>query len=200
MRPIAPSRRSRSSAIGIGRPLGFANRDTPVPSQNKASPDRRAWRGKHRPPHRTIRPPACSRRSRDAEGDADRSSACVQNGLLRSSRNCSATALGAAPRACRKVNCYWRSKATSSARRERPRRTKPSRRPRARGERANGAPTAVPCRPSCRASRPSSTSRTRPARLQGRAAPDREDVSERLEASQPIAHHSGFKGVLQVDG
>jgi transposase len=58
----------------------------------------------------------------------------------------------------------------------------------------------VPCRPSCRASRPSSTSRTRPARLQGRAAPDREDVSERLEASQPIAHHSGFKGVLQVDG
>jgi hypothetical protein len=104
-----------------------------------------------------------SRRSRDAEGDADRR-ACVQNGLLRSSRNCSDTALVAAPRACRKINFCWRSKTSSSARRERPRRTKPSRPPRARRERANGAPTAAPCRPSCRASRRSSTSRTRPAR------------------------------------
>jgi hypothetical protein len=57
----------------------------------------------------------------------------------------------------------------------------------------------VPCRPSCRASRPSSTSRTRPARA-ARAHRIGEDVSERLKASQPIAHHSGFKGVLQVDG
>ena len=35
-----------------------------MPSQNTASPDRRAWRGKHRPPHRTIRPPSCREQRR----------------------------------------------------------------------------------------------------------------------------------------
>ncbi len=63
----------------------FANRHTPVPSQNKASPDRRAWRGKHRPPRRTIRPPP------------SRTSAAGPSGRLRKSTGRVATSTRTAP-------------------------------------------------------------------------------------------------------
>ena len=106
-----------------------------------------------------------SRRSRDAEGDADRrappcrTACCDHQGIAAPPRWSPRQEPGG------RVNCRWRPYASSCARWQRPRRTKPSRRPRARRERANRTPTAVSCRPSCRASRPSSTSRTRPARV-----------------------------------